>query len=66
VRDDLWTPVIITFKCGHQVDWRGPMMPSAMMAQVCFDCQVDGRGVHPWRPVTAIEGYPSVPGPEPG
>lgn len=63
MRHDQWTPVIITLECGHQIDWRGPMVtPGAAFAQVCQDCPLDGRGVHPWRLVTGIEGYPSVPG----
>lgn len=63
VRADQWTPVIITLECGHQVDWRGPMQtPSAAFAQVCYDCPLDKRGVHPWRMVTRMDGYPSRPG----
>ena len=57
--EDDWSPVIITLECGHVVDWRGPMTPSAMYAQVCMDCPADGRGVHPWRLLTGMEGYPS-------
>lgn len=58
--EDDWSPVIITLHCRHQVDWCGPMTPSAMMAQVCTDCEPDERGVHPWRPVTRMDGYPSA------
>jgi hypothetical protein len=61
VREDLWSPVIVTLDCGHEIDWRGPMTPSAMHAQVCMDCPLDyHRGVHPWRLVIRMAGYPSV------
>lgn len=64
MRADQWSPVYLTLECGHVVDWRGPMQtPSAAFAQVCMGCEPDGRGAHPWRLVTAMEGYPSRPDP---